>query len=162
MAEFRLGRRFDAILIPFSGFFCLSPRKKHACLRSVARHLAPGGRFVLDAYGGEFAGPQPEADEPYSDDLVWVANVRVGDESYEVLERNDWWPSRQRLDVTYEYRPENGSRPRRGLLRHWYLTSAQMRALLSEHGFSCRRQRLSRHLPLSEHWAFVASGPGKA
>jgi SAM-dependent methyltransferase len=157
MADFHLPGRFDAILIPFSGFFCLSPRKKRYCLRCVARHLAPGGRLVLDAYEGESLRAEGKVDEPQIDDFEWMANVTIDGANHEVFERNVWWPSRQRLDVTYEHRPTSGARVRRGLLRHWYLSGEQVRVLLADSGFRARRQRLSQRVPANEHWACVAS-----
>ena len=51
MANFDLGRTFDLILIPFRPFqHLIAVESQKACLASVRRHLAPGGRLVFDVY----------------------------------------------------------------------------------------------------------------
>lgn len=156
MARFALGRRFDAILIPFSGFFCLSPRHKRACLDCVVQHLRPGGKLVLDAYGGHALRDASARREPVVDPFTWVANVSCNGERYEVFERDTWWPSRQRLDIRYSYR-RPGARPCSGELRHWYLFVEQVEALLDAAGFVSERRRLSSRVPLEQQWALVAT-----
>jgi SAM-dependent methyltransferase len=155
MATFELGRRFDAILIPFTGFFCLSPQKKRRCLSCVVRHLRPGGKLVLDAYGGHALRIVRKRKEPVVDDFTWIGNVRDGNELYQVFERDEWWPSRQRLDVIYRYE-QSMSPPRFAKLRHWYLFFEQVEALLTAHGFAVDQRRLSATVPLEEQWALIA------
>ncbi len=49
MVSFRFPRRFDAILIPFSGLQLLpGPTPQAACLARCAAHLVPGGLLILD------------------------------------------------------------------------------------------------------------------
>lgn len=49
MRDFRLDREFSLILAGFGAFHHLvTPADQLACLRCVARHLAPGGLFVCD------------------------------------------------------------------------------------------------------------------
>ena len=49
MRDFDLGRGFGLIFAGFGGFHhLLTPDDQLACLRSVRRHLAPGGMFVCD------------------------------------------------------------------------------------------------------------------
>ena len=51
MARFDLGKRFPLILIPFRAFMHLfTPEEQRACLTCVRKHLAPGGRLVLDIF----------------------------------------------------------------------------------------------------------------
>jgi ubiquinone/menaquinone biosynthesis C-methylase UbiE len=51
MADFRLGRRFGLIYIPFRSFLLLNTvERQRSCLASVQRHLAPGGRFALNFF----------------------------------------------------------------------------------------------------------------
>ena len=56
MRDFDLGERFALIILP-ANTLChlLSPSDLGSCLRSVKRHLAPGGKFVLDV-----SIPRPE------------------------------------------------------------------------------------------------------
>jgi ubiquinone/menaquinone biosynthesis C-methylase UbiE len=52
MASFDLpGRQFGLIFVAFNSFWLLTEAAaQRACLASVARHLAPGGRLVLDLF----------------------------------------------------------------------------------------------------------------
>lgn len=55
MADFDLGRRFGLIYVPFRAFLHLrTQEQQRSCLRRVAAHLAPGGRFA-----GNFFQPNP-------------------------------------------------------------------------------------------------------
>jgi SAM-dependent methyltransferase len=49
MRDFRLGRRFDLVLLPANNLSLLaSPEDRAAVFRQVRDHLGPGGRFVFD------------------------------------------------------------------------------------------------------------------
>jgi SAM-dependent methyltransferase len=51
MTRFDLGRKFRLILVPFRSFHhLLTPREQRNCLECVRRHLAPGGRFIVDLF----------------------------------------------------------------------------------------------------------------
>lgn len=50
-AEFELGMSFDLIYVVFNTFFgLLSQADQISCMRSVARHLKPGGAFLVEAF----------------------------------------------------------------------------------------------------------------
>jgi SAM-dependent methyltransferase len=50
VAGLDLGRRFDAVVMTGHAFQCLlTAAERAACLATIARHLAPGGRFVFDS-----------------------------------------------------------------------------------------------------------------
>lgn len=50
MAKFDLGQKFELIYVVASSFFLLPTQAMQVeCFRSVARHLVPGGSFVLEA-----------------------------------------------------------------------------------------------------------------
>lgn len=53
MTDLELGERFERVLIPFSGFWCLPDAGKLECLRRIASHLEPGGLLCFDVYGAE-------------------------------------------------------------------------------------------------------------
>lgn len=56
MASFDLGMRFSLVYCVFSTFLMLATEDAQAsCMRCVARHLAPGGAFLLEA-----SRPRPE------------------------------------------------------------------------------------------------------
>lgn len=51
MARFNLRRKFALIYIPFRSFQALhTPEQQRACLACVRRHLAPGGRFIVNIF----------------------------------------------------------------------------------------------------------------
>ncbi|MFH1724860.1 MAG: class I SAM-dependent methyltransferase [Elusimicrobiota bacterium] len=51
MARFDLRRKFRLIIIPFRAFqYLKTPAKQRACLGCVRRHLARGGRFIVDIF----------------------------------------------------------------------------------------------------------------
>jgi len=51
MAKFDLGEKFRLIIIPFRPFqHLLEVRQQLDCLECVRKHLAPGGRLVLDVF----------------------------------------------------------------------------------------------------------------
>ena len=51
MKRFNLRRKFALILIPFRSFQSLqTPADQRACLRCARRHLAPGGRLVINLF----------------------------------------------------------------------------------------------------------------
>jgi SAM-dependent methyltransferase len=51
MRRFSLGRQFRLILIPFRAFqHLLTVEAQKLCLGCVRRHLAPGGRFIVDLF----------------------------------------------------------------------------------------------------------------
>ena len=51
MTRFSLGRKYRLILIPFRAFqHLLTVEAQRKCLLCVRRHLAPGGRFIVDLF----------------------------------------------------------------------------------------------------------------
>jgi SAM-dependent methyltransferase len=51
MARADLGRRFARVICPYSAFtYLVEPERRARALDGVRRHLAPGGRFVLDVF----------------------------------------------------------------------------------------------------------------
>ena len=51
MTDFRFDRRFGLVVVPFRAFqHILDPGLQRQCLRRVAEHLAPMGRFVFNAF----------------------------------------------------------------------------------------------------------------
>jgi SAM-dependent methyltransferase len=51
MTRFDLGREFSLITVPFRGFqHLLEVEDQLACLEAICKHLAPGGRMVVDFF----------------------------------------------------------------------------------------------------------------
>lgn len=137
MTDFEVGfEGFDAVLIPYSGLWCLPSREAMgACLACALRHLAPGGVLGFDAYCGdgwhEDPDPAPETTGP-----VLVTEVEVGRLVYEVYETSVWHPERQAFSVAYRYEPIGDGPVESGRIEHHYLRIEQLVGLLVEVGFS--------------------------
>ena len=57
MADFDLGRCFDHALLVFNTLFNLTSQEAQiGCFAAVARHLKPGGRFVVEAFVPDLSG----------------------------------------------------------------------------------------------------------
>jgi len=49
--DFELGERFSLVFVAFNTLFALlTQHAQLSCFRAVARHLAPGGRFLVEAF----------------------------------------------------------------------------------------------------------------
>ncbi len=134
MADFALDARFDRVIVPFTGFYCLPDDDAMvACLRAVRRHLAPGGRLVFDAYPGE---PLLEVG---AFDPRWeaVAEVEAGGRRWLIHERDHNWPADRRIDVSYRHVADDGAVVEY-TLRHHYLIAADVPRLLAAAGLRLR------------------------
>ncbi len=133
MRDFALGARFERVLVPFSGLYCLLREAEVVrCLERVRAHLAPAGELVLDAYGADVFHDQPEDETVDDEDLV--ATVRVDETDWEVLERSRWWRRHQRIDAWYRYVPADGREAHEQCIRQRYLLSEQVPELLARAG----------------------------
>ncbi|NVB42899.1 class I SAM-dependent methyltransferase [Pseudenhygromyxa sp. WMMC2535] len=139
-AELELGRRFDRVIIPFGGLYCLlEPAAVDVLLANVARHLGPQGRLILDVWAadGFHAEAEPEDLDPGWLEHVGAVEVDEGEEEsvrYEILERSSWDKAQQRLDVTYLHVPVGGEEAIEGELPQRYLLSEQLGEALSRAG----------------------------
>lgn len=134
MRSFALDARFDRILIPFGGLYCLPGEDEQLrCLARAARHLAPHGLLLFDAWPADdfhaHADPGAVEDEQPVVSVEWRGTV------WDVHEHSRWERDAQRLEVRYEYRPRDGGPVRADTLEHRYLLSAQVPDL-------CRRAGL--------------------
>ena len=135
MSEFALEERFDRIVVPFTGIYCLPDEGSLVgCFRSVAAHLAEGGRFVFDAYSADdfHASSRPE-DYP-DDELAEVARVVHRGAPLTVFERSTWDRDRQTMRATYVYIGEDEAIVHEGEIDHRYLLSAEIEPLLGSAG----------------------------
>ena len=136
MTDFDLGAaRFDRILIPHSGVYCLPDDERTvACFRACARHLTRDGRLVFDAYAADRFHAEADRADHTGEQLEPVVTVEHEGVCYDVFERSTWWPERQRLDVVYEYIPRAGGDAAVGRLLHHYLLQDQIAPLLERAG----------------------------
>lgn len=134
-----LGRRFDRVLVPFGGLYCLlDDVELHATLTTVARHLAPGGRVGLDVYRADEFHHDSEPDDLPEDAHTALGRVEVDGVAYEVLERSTWDKTRQRIDVSYLHVDEAGHAVE-GTIAQRYLLEDQLRDALARAGLTITR-----------------------
>ncbi len=137
MREFSLGRRFDRIILPYNGLYCLGgvPGALR-CLEAIREHLSPDGELWLDAYAVDaFHAEAPEDDQltPEEDDEP-VSTLTWGGRLVKAWERSTWNREEQRLDVRYELRDESGALVAEQQLEHHYLLTRELVMLLDEAG----------------------------
>ena len=76
MADFDLGRRFDHAFLVFNTLFNLPTQEAQiGCFAAVARHLRPGGRFVVETFVPDlsgFSGHQRIKVNRLDMDRVWI------------------------------------------------------------------------------------------
>lgn len=131
------GAPFDRILIPHSGVYCLPDDEACvACFRACARHLAPGGRLVFDAWSADAFHAEADPAEHDDERLDPVVTVEHEGRCYDVFERSRWDRDRQRLDVSYEYIPRHGGEAHLGRLFHHYLLKPDLAPLLARAGLT--------------------------
>ncbi len=120
MERFALRRKFRLILIPFRSFArLLTPEAQRRCLECVRRHLAPGGRFIVNIFDPklEFCLPKPvpfPRRPPVRDSTgrTWrVTAERRNDPVAQVLHEVWTWRDgrttwRDRLTLRWTYRHE--------------------------------------------------------
>lgn len=136
MRNFELRARFDRIVIPYSGLFCLlDSASVQACLRRCREHLAPDGRLLFDVYEADsfHEAYEPEAfDESEREHVVDVTDGAV---RLRVFEISSWDKPAQRLDMIYEYVDQQGQLIHSSLVRHRYWLLAEFAPILAEAGF---------------------------
>lgn len=137
MTSFDLEARFDRILIPFNGLYCLEDDDEvRECLLRVHAHLVPGGTLWLDVYPVEPSDAPPPGREPGPP--TFLTEIVDGDRRVRVFESDRWQAEDQRIDVEYRFliRDPSGAETRTQHIRHRYLTRDEIRAGLETAGFS--------------------------
>lgn len=138
MRSFKLDRSFDAIIIPYSGLWCLETEADlQDCLHRVHEHLQPGGRLIFDAYAAE-AVEKEILTAPV--EREFVAEVHTSACGYRVFESSHWVPGEKSIEVSYVY--ENmteGLESKVGCIKHFYHGPLMLLSLMREVGFhKCR------------------------
>ena len=111
MRTLSLGRRFERVLIPYSGLFCLEDtRGLSACLQTAAAHLSSDGLLALDTYAADgFHLHTPEEDVGELDAWNQLEDVEVDGVKFHVHERSRWDRSTQTIVAHYRYVCDDGS-----------------------------------------------------
>lgn len=127
MQELDLGEHFDRILAPFSALYCLDGVEAlEATLRTVVRHLAPGGVFIADAWN---ADDFHELGNPEDDELSPLVQIEARGTTYRVYERSSWNRERRQLVASYEYRNTQGASITTSITHRYFLKLELERAL---------------------------------
>ncbi len=125
--------RFDRVLIPYNGLYCLlDDDAALRCLRAAHARLAPGGKLLLDGYLVDpEARPEAVHEEPHL-----LTSLDWRGQTLQVFEESDWHIETQRLDVTYHYLlPEPRPRTVTITIPQRYLHPEQLLGLLGQAGF---------------------------
>lgn len=114
MRAFELNTRFDRIVCPYNGVYCLLTKDDvDRMLRCVYRHLEPGGLFVFDGYGADTfhrsAGDEPLDGAEPEDAPAFVNEVAARGERWRVYESSSWNHDAQTIAAHYRHVAESGS-----------------------------------------------------
>jgi SAM-dependent methyltransferase len=132
--NFALAEQFERVVLPYNALYCLLGKQAAlGCFRSVRRALSPGGVFAFDvwnaaAFDGAIATPGDER-EP-------IVTLSHAVRTWDVFERSRVRRARQRLDVTYVYRPRQGGEVRQIAIPQRYFLAAELDDLLERAGFA--------------------------
>ncbi len=128
---------FDAVIIPYSGLWCLlDDDAVRACLRGARRRLQRGGTLLLDAYAADGFHAECTPQDQSDAQLDEVCTIVAGDRAYDVYERSLWDRDRQRLLATYVYAATDGSERLSFSIDQRYLLRDQLERLLIDCGFA--------------------------
>jgi SAM-dependent methyltransferase len=129
------GRRFDRVIIPHGGIYCLLDEAAlEASLRSAAALLSDSGLLLLDAWAADDFHVQAEPEDQDPSWLERVKTIELDGDTYEVLERSRWDKPQQRLDVTYIHVRVGSEDVVEGLLQQRYVLADQLCAALERAG----------------------------
>jgi SAM-dependent methyltransferase len=160
MRRFELDRRFDCVILPYNGLYCLlTKRDALACFRAARAALESGGTFTFDVWNAaQFhreAASLANADDPEP-----IVTLRHAGRTWDVFERSRARRAAQRLDVTYDYvARENGAACRISIPQRYYL-AAELGELLRHADFVVEHRygdfSGARFTPRSEQLIVVA------
>ncbi len=135
MSAFDLGERFDRIIVPFNGIYCLLEEGEiRRCFERVRAHLAPGGLLVFDAWAADRFHSEADPSDLDDDHLEPVGTVEAYGRTYDVFEQSRWNPDGQRIEARYLHVARDGSATLTCTLAQRYLRSDEAVALLEAAG----------------------------
>jgi hypothetical protein len=142
MRSFELGRKFDRIVIPYSGLFCLlDAAGVHACLTRCREHLTPEGRLLFDVYESDSFHDTCEPNDFDEVEREPVVELTDGAVRLAVFEHSSWDKTAQRLDITYEYFDRHRKLAHTCVVRQRYWVLQQFAPTLAEAGFQLESLR---------------------
>jgi len=139
MRDFKLGRRFALVTIPFRPFqHLLNVADQLACLTTIREHLVPGGKLILDLFNpsldalaqqsvGEIVGTEPEFSMPDGRRIIRHHRITARDRFNQI---ND-------VELLYDTTYPDGREERMVLaFRMRYLFRFEAEHLLARAGFT--------------------------
>jgi SAM-dependent methyltransferase len=136
MTAFRFDRKYDRILIPFNGLYCLpSDDEALSCFRNAKDHLADGGRLLFDVYRVD-PEDEPDAEEEADQGVDCLTTILDGEREIDVREKDVWNPRSSTVEVTYLFtlRGEGSARQVRQTIVHRYMAPQRILELLDRAG----------------------------
>lgn len=149
MRSFCFERRFDAVIIPYSGFWCLgTDADRAACLTRVRDHLEPRGRLLLDAYAADAWHVGPEEEGGTATEFLTVTDEGDG-QGWEIWEETTWRPEEKAFTARYrhERRGPLDARGARvdGVIEHRYLLADELRGQIEASRMTVTRLQAGFH-----------------
>lgn len=133
MRSFQLSARFDRIVCPYNGVYCLLELADlRAMLHRVYEHLVPGGLFVFDGYAAD--GFHAQEDDEAESEESFVRRVKALGTDWDVYESSRWDRDAQRIDARYVHVPTDGRETQEAAIPQRYLLRGQLESLLGEAG----------------------------
>ena len=139
MRSFQLDQRFDRVIIPYNGLYCmLSEAAVINCLRCAGEHLTANGQVVFDAYAVDDFHAQTHSrdfnrgdddDEPI-ESLQWQGTI------YDVYESCRWHKAAQLLHVSYRHEPRGGGEVLHAAIKQRYILTSQLANLCDQAGLT--------------------------
>jgi len=139
MRDFQLEQRFDRVIIPFNGVYCmLCETAVIDCLRCAGEHLSATGMLVFDAYAIDdfHAHADPHEVNNNKDDDGPVESIRWQGTIYDVYESCLWDKASQHLEVNYRHVPHGGGEARNASITHRYILTSQLRSICQQAGLN--------------------------
>jgi SAM-dependent methyltransferase len=144
MAQFSLGRKFDAVLLGNNAFgYLRTLEAQRSSLRAVRRHLREGGTFVLEE---RFLSPERlvNMDRQLAAVTVWARGINPATGLYTTFNCvRAHLDSANQLELWRRYIEELGPDgqvrrilPKEEIVKQRYFTPQEMRLLLEEAGFA--------------------------
>ena len=139
MRDFEFEARFDRVVIPYNGLYCLlSEAAVIDCLRRAAAHLRATGLVVFDAYAIDDFHMDMDPNEFNNtlddDDDEPIESINWHDKTYDVFETCTWGKPEQQLEVIYRHVPRDGSDTIVQSIRHLYLLTSQIEHICKQAG----------------------------
>lgn len=139
MLSFRSEDRFDRILLPFNGIYCLGGMKYLDNLfQTVSHHLREDGIFLVDLY--DVAELEADAmtisESVVEDEEDYILDIQIDREIFQVFESTRWYPKQRRFEVTFRYESMSPLRlPIEMVVEHTYFPVGRLLDSARKKGF---------------------------